>query len=85
MIIQKRFSVFHAETLFWNLFEILFPLIDWLEIVTMVILFGQENVVRAGLICHPNGEQSKMVQTGQVIARKRLLHRLINITVPFPR
>ena len=29
--------------------------IDWLGIITILILFGLENIMRAGLICHPNG------------------------------
>ena len=31
--------------------------LDWLGLMTIVILFRQENVVRAGLICHPIDEQ----------------------------
>ena len=29
--------------------------------MTIVILFGQENVMRAGLICHSNVEHGKLV------------------------
>ena len=35
---------------------------DWLAQITIVILFGLENVMRAGLICHSNVEHRKMVK-----------------------
>ena len=39
-----------------------FDSIDWLGIMTILILFGLENVMRAGLICHSNVEHGKMVK-----------------------
>ena len=34
--------------------------------MTMVILFGLENVMHAGLICHMNGELGKMVKKNRL-------------------
>ena len=56
MIKQKKFSVFQ---MFKQCFEIVkchFPWLAWNN-DNRDILFCQETVVRAGLICHPNGEQ----------------------------
>ena len=51
---------------------------DWLGIMTIVMLFGLENVMHAGLICHPNGERGKIVKknTLKIGEAVRMQHEL---------
>ena len=43
-------------------FEILKSTHDRLGIMTMLILFGLENVMRVDLICHSSGEHGKVAK-----------------------
>ena len=60
--------------------EIFISCFHWLAfaIMTIMTLFGQENVMHAGLICLPNGEHGKIVKknTLKIGEAVRMQHEL---------